>query len=84
MNGSGGCNKFTGGYAIDGDRLTLSQIGATMMACIDGMETEAAFLKALGRVSAWRVSAWRVTGQHLDLSDAAGVAVARFEAVYLR
>lgn len=75
VGGSGGCNHIGGTYAVEGSALTLSGIVSTMMACVDGMETETAFLAALERVRAWRTE-----GARLELLDAAGVAVARFEA----
>lgn len=37
------------------------------------------FLKALGRVNQWKIA-----GQQLELFDAAGTMLARFEAVYMR
>jgi len=75
VGGSGGCNRLSGSYEVSGDRLTFGQMAGTMMACIDGMETEKAFLGALGQAKKWRV-----TGQHLELFDAAGKTLARFEA----
>lgn len=41
------------------------------MACIDGMETEKEFLKAMNDVAKWKI-----TGQHLELSNATGTVVA--------
>ncbi|HET6616881.1 MAG TPA: YbaY family lipoprotein [Gemmatimonadota bacterium] len=75
VGGSGGCNHIGGTYAVDGSGLTLSGIVSTMMACVDGMETETAFLRALEQVRAWRTE-----GARLELLDAAGAPVARFEA----
>ena len=75
VGGSGGCNTIGGTYAADGSALTLSGIVSTMMACVDGMETESAFLGALEQVRAWRTE-----GARLELLDAAGASVARFEA----
>jgi heat shock protein HslJ len=49
-----------------------------MMACAEGMETEKAFLEALGRVSGWKIA-----GQQLELLDTAGNVVARFEARHM-
>ena len=48
------------------------------MTCLEGMETEAAFLKALGLVGRWKI-----VGQRLELLDSASVVLAQFEAVYL-
>ena len=45
------------------------------MACVEGIETESAFLAALKRVNGWRID-----GRGLELLDGAGNAVARFEA----
>jgi heat shock protein HslJ len=73
--GSGGCNRFGGSYELGGDRLRLGSMTATLMACAEGMETEKAFLDMLGRVRRWKV-----TGKELELLDAAGNVVARFEA----
>jgi putative lipoprotein len=72
--GSGGCNRMTGSYQLTGDRLSLGQMVSTMMACMEGMETEQAFLKALGQVNRWSI-----TGRQLELKDAAGRVLARFD-----
>ena len=79
VTGSGGCNRLSGSYEAQGDRVRFSQMIRTMMACVEGMETEAAFVEALDTVSRWKV-----TGQQLELFDAAGARLARFEAVYMR
>jgi heat shock protein HslJ len=47
----------------------------TKMACPGGMGTETAFLTALGQVQTWRV-----LGRLLELQDAQGNLLARFEA----
>jgi putative lipoprotein len=74
VGGSAGCNQFSGGYQVDGDRLRLSQTVSTMKACMKGMETEKAFLDALQQASRWRI-----TGQELELLDSNGKVLARFE-----
>ncbi len=76
--GAGGCNRLTGSYKLNGDRLSLGPMASTMMACTEGMETEKAFLEALGRVSGWRIA-----GHQLELLDTAGKVVARFEARHM-
>jgi heat shock protein HslJ len=78
LGGSGGCNRLTGSYELNGDRLSLGPTATTMMACAQGMETEKAFLEALGRVSGWKIA-----GQQLELLDTAGNVVARFEARHM-
>ncbi|HZQ55481.1 MAG TPA: META domain-containing protein [Bryobacteraceae bacterium] len=75
VSGSGGCNRLAGSYELNGNQLTLGQMAGTMMACMEGMDTEKAFLDMLKRVSTWKV-----TGKQLELYDASGVSLARFEA----
>lgn len=72
--GSGGCNRFIGGYELDGERLTFGHLATTRMACPQGMETEDAFLVALEKVRTWKILV-----QQLELYDAAGNLLARFE-----
>jgi heat shock protein HslJ len=75
VSGSGGCNRLTGHYELSGSHLRFSHMAGTMMACIQGMETEGAFLQGLGSVDAWKIA-----GQQLELLDSAGKLVARFDA----
>lgn len=75
VSGSGGCNRVTGSYQLNGEQLIFSHMAGTMMACITGMDTEKAFLQALGRVNKWRI-----TGRRLDLRDADGKVIASLEA----
>ncbi len=79
VSGSGGCNRLMGSYELSGDTLTFGQMGSTMMACPQGMETEKAFLDALKQVNKWKI-----VGQHLELFDAEGKLVARFEARHMK
>jgi heat shock protein HslJ len=74
LTGSGGCNSMFGSYALNGDALAFSDIGATKMACDRGMNVETSLFSALSRVARWRIA-----GQHLELTDATGTMVARFE-----
>lgn len=53
--GSGGCNRFFGGYETRGDELTVSGLGATEMACEEPvMRQEAVFFAALNDVTGFR------------------------------
>jgi putative lipoprotein len=79
VTGSGGCNRLTGSYTLEGHTLRFGGVASTRMACMQGMETETAFLAALQEVSTWRT-----TGQQLDLYDAGGKLLARFTAVALK
>jgi len=78
VNGFSGCNRLTGGYTLDGNRLTFGQTAGTLMACPNGMDTERAFLDALRQVRTAKV-----TRQHLDVFDASGKFLARFEARHM-
>ncbi len=60
VQGMGGCNGFTGGYTLDGDRLEIGgegrRLAATLKACTPAvLDQEARFLDALGRVRSWRI-----------------------------
>jgi copper homeostasis protein (lipoprotein) len=75
VSGSGGCNRLVGSYTHDGGALRFGQMAGTMMACPEGMETEKEFLETLPRVTGWRIA-----DAHLELLDAGGAVLARFEA----
>lgn len=73
VSGTGGCNRLIGSYELDGTRLTFKQLALTRMACPD-VKYESAFASALENTATWKIS-----GAHLELSDAAGTMLARFE-----
>jgi len=79
LSGSGGCNRLVGNYTLDGQKLSFGRAAGTLMACPQGMEQERAFLDALAQGQGFRIS-----GQQLELLDAQGVPLARFDAVYLK
>jgi uncharacterized lipoprotein YbaY/heat shock protein HslJ len=76
VRGHAGCNRFFGRFEEEGDRLSFGGLGSTGMACLDGMETEQAFLAALQAAERFEIS-----GQTLALY-AGDEVVARFEAVH--
>jgi putative lipoprotein len=76
-HGSGGCNALAGGFTLDGDKLRLGRFISTMMAC-PVMDQEGRFLGALALVARYRIA-----GNRLELLDAAGTVLARFDAVAL-
>jgi len=78
VQGFAGCNGFFGGYEIRDGGIHFSRMGATMMACAEGMETEDAFLKALAAAERHEI-----VGEYLLLYQGNRL-LARFEAVYLR
>ena len=75
VRGFSGCNSFFGQYTLDGEKLTFSALGSTMMACPEGMEQEQAFLGALGSTDTFKLN-----GLVLDLYSG-DQRVARLEAV---
>lgn len=79
LSGSGGCNGVMGGFEVEGEQLRFQHMASTMMACAQGMEQETQFLRALATVVRHRIH-----GSRLEMLDARGIIVARFEAVALR
>lgn len=75
VSGSDGCNRFMGGFRRDGDALSFGQLASTMMACLEGMEQAQRYTQALGATARYRAM-----GPHLELFDAEGAVLARFEA----
>lgn len=54
--GSTGCNRFMGGYSVDGATVTLGQLASTMMACPDElMQQEQTFLKVMGDATSYTI-----------------------------
>jgi putative lipoprotein len=54
-HGFGGCNNFTGGYALDGTALELGPLAGTRKACPAAiMNQEASFHQALGQTRGYR------------------------------
>jgi copper homeostasis protein (lipoprotein) len=72
---SGGCNRQLGSFRRNGEQLSFTPAVTTRDACPPGMQAEQAFVGILASVAGWRI-----LGQTLELSDAAGVVLARFEA----
>jgi len=72
--GFGGCNRFFGSYETTERTLRFSTIGATRMACPEGMNQEQAFFRVLDATRRYEVH-----GSKLLLFSDTGL-VARFEA----
>lgn len=75
-SGSGGCNSYTGSYAVQGSTITFNKMAMTMMACIDGMDTESAFHAVLKATHGYAIH-----GDNLEFHDSTGQLLARFQAV---
>lgn len=68
-----GCNRMAGGYTLNGDTISFTQMAMTRMACPPPlMQREEALAKALGAVRQWRI----VEG-NLLLADAGGATLLR-------
>jgi copper homeostasis protein (lipoprotein) len=78
VSGSAGCNRLVGEYHVEGRRLSFEKMATTRMACAEGLETEEKFLAALEQVKTWKI-----VGEHLELYDAHGAFLARFETRHL-
>ena len=63
ITGSTGCNRMFGTYELNRSSFKLNGVGATRMACMPtgAMETESAFLKALGEANAMKRSGRNLT-----------------------
>jgi heat shock protein HslJ len=54
--GSGGCNRYSAEYVLEGDRLAIGPLASTRKACLEPKgvgEQEVAYLAALARVATW-------------------------------
>jgi heat shock protein HslJ len=77
VSGSGGCNRFSGPYLLDGDELSIGPVASTMMACGGPQaDVEQAYFLALDATASYRTDA-----SSLTLLDEAGQAVLTFDVV---
>jgi heat shock protein HslJ len=77
VSGSGGCNRFSGTYMVDGDALSLSPLASTKMACADHvMAEERVFLDGMGRVASFTID-----GAQLTLLDGSEAPLLGFDGV---
>jgi heat shock protein HslJ len=74
MRGFGGCNQIQGGYEVQGNGLRFIGTATTRMFCEGSMEQEARFLLAMEATATYAI-----TGDTLELYDASGRPLARFE-----
>lgn len=55
--GKAGCNRYFGGYSLNGSALMFKGMGSTRMACAEAiMQAEQAFLKALAAATSYTVN----------------------------
>lgn len=69
--GKSACNQWFAGYTLSGNELTFTEMGQTMMACVDEgvMDSETAFVSALERVEIFTLEGneLNLTGEAVDL-----------------
>jgi heat shock protein HslJ len=76
LSGTGGCNRYSGGYELDGAQIQIGPLASTMMACLEPaglMEQESAYLKALEGAASYRLEEGK-----LELLDPAGQVILVF------
>ena len=56
VQGYGGCNRFFGGYQLEGESISFSPIASTRRYCEETMAVEDALFTALGKVTRLKVS----------------------------
>ena len=79
VHGFSGCNRFSGTYQKKENQLKFGPMAATMMACVEGMEQEQLFLKALGKAVRYTIK-----GDSLSLYCGEEKVVLRLRAVHLK
>lgn len=79
VSGATGCNRLMGSFESTAENLAFGQLGSTMMACSsDSMALEQRFIEMLNEVDSYRVLV-----NHLELYNAKGELLARFEVRHL-
>jgi copper homeostasis protein (lipoprotein) len=74
VSGSDGCNRMAGAYEVKHASIWFGPMAATRIACSGTADIERAFGNAVANASFWRI-----LGDRLELYDANGVRLARFE-----
>jgi heat shock protein HslJ len=78
VNGNAGCNNFFGNYQINGEQITISNVGATKMAC-QNMQLETSFFQLLQTPLTFSISENDLIFKNND-----GNVAAKFEKITLR
>jgi copper homeostasis protein (lipoprotein) len=77
LRGHGGCNRFSGGFTLDDETISFGAMVMTEMGCVEGNDTELAFMNALSHTDRYAIG-----GQVLRLYQG-DTLLATFEAVHL-
>jgi putative lipoprotein len=73
ITGSGGCNRFFGGYAVSGNRIKIGPLASTRKGCPGLIKLEATFFASLQAAASFEQ-----TDATLILFDASGAKLAQF------
>lgn len=79
VSGSAGCNTYGGSYKTSGDSLTLVDLYATEMGCLEPegiLEQEAAYLAALRSAARYQID-----GRRLEILDETGTQILAYVAL---
>jgi heat shock protein HslJ len=79
LRGFAGCNQFLGHYEVKENRVRFTGLATTRKYCEGAMDQEQEFLRALEATASFKI-----VGEALDLCDADGKLLARFESRYLK
>ena len=77
LAGSAGCNNYSGGYEIDGDKITIGPLASTKKFCTDPagvMDQENQFMAALQSAATYKIQ-----GDRLELRTADGALAVDFQ-----
>lgn len=74
VSGSDGCNRIMGSYEAKADKLNLSQMAGTRMACLQAQPVDQQFNEALSKVTHYQVF-----NKTLKLLDRHGNVMIQFE-----
>ncbi|MEA2115412.1 MAG: META domain-containing protein [Thermodesulfobacteriota bacterium] len=72
MQGFAGCNRFSGTYLVKGSIFLFNKMIRSRMACVDGIEMEENFFRALSATDGYHIN-----GDILELRDRSGKVLAR-------
>jgi len=54
-SGFAGCNQFTGGYTLEGKKLSLKNLAVTKMFCQETVDIETRYLQALTETDSFKI-----------------------------
>ena len=74
MQGFAGCNRFSGTYLVKGSIFLFNKMIRSRMACVDGIEMEENFFRALSATDGYHIE-----GDILELRDRSGKVLARLQ-----